>query len=272
MPQCLVPHQCLCFCPLSFLRSLHSFRTSAINQCLLHRVTGDIHSFGCTGPILLWMANYLRGGAHRLQQPRHSETSTTSPQTGPLCPPPCQYHSSNYHPLFEVSPLTPIHLCPGSSGHIDSLQRHLSSCLAEHMDGLSCKKELHQIVALPVHAPSCNALKEERWYVHSLSGKITANPHSCMIDLLGQQVAQWYWEHKEQLTATSFKLVHWASMGKAIGYFPSTFQMWLSKFASSHSAVAVTMYHWKMLGFRTLPSLPSSKWDYVSHAALPTPN
>jgi len=42
-----------------------------------------------------------------------------------------------------------------------------------------------------------------------------------------------------------FGLVHWASLGKAIGAFPLTFQMWLSKFASGHLAVAVTMFRWK---------------------------
>jgi len=34
-------------------------------------------------------------------------------------------------------------------------------------------------------------------------------------------------------------------LGKAIASFAHTFQMWLSKFASGHSAVATTMFRWK---------------------------
>jgi len=90
------------------------------------------------------------------------------------------------------------------------------------MDALA-KRELHQIASLPVCAPSCDALMGERWHAVSIAGKITADPHLCVIDILGQQAAQCYWEQKQQLTTTSFGLVHWASLGKAIGVFLLTF-------------------------------------------------
>jgi len=141
-------------------------------------------------------------------------------------------------------------------GHQDALTHFedlsLLAWLNVWMDSLA-KRELHQVASLPVHAPPCNALMGERWHGISLAGKIMADPHSCVINLLGQQMVQCYWDHKQQLTTTSFRLVHWASMGKAMGSFLPTFQMWLSKFASSHSAVAVTMFQWKCWDLELCP-------------------
>jgi len=43
----------------------------------------------------------------------------------------------------------------------------------------------------------------------------------------------------------SFSQVQWDTLHAAISTYPPTFQMWLSKFASGHSAVGVTMSRWK---------------------------
>jgi len=66
-----------------------------------------------------------------------------------------------------------------------------------------------------------------------------------VIETLGQTAAQRYWTYKQQLDQYSFHCVHWDSLGKALDSFPPTFQMWVSKFASGHSAVATTMFRWK---------------------------
>jgi len=62
---------------------------------------------------------------------------------------------------------------------------------------------------------------------------------------LGASQALSYWEHKGQLSPLSFSLVQWETFRLAISAFPPTFQMWISKFASGHSAVGVTMHRWK---------------------------
>jgi len=72
-----------------------------------------------------------------------------------------------------------------------------------------------------------------------------SDPHSAVVDLLGCREALRYWAHKQQLDAHSFDLVHWESIDKATQSFPPMLQMWLSKFASGHSAVVVTMHCWK---------------------------
>jgi len=108
------------------------------------------------------------------------------------------------------------------------------------------KKELHHIATCP-QCPSLPALLllGEQWYAQVLSGKITSDPHSMVVNLLGQREALRYWSHKQQLDVHSFDMVHWELIDKATQSFPPMLTMWLSKFASGHSAVVVTMLHWK---------------------------
>jgi len=129
------------------------------------------------------------------------------------------------------------------------------------------KKELHRIATLPQRPTTTDSLQGERWYAMIPSGKITADPHTAVIDLLGQREALRYWSHKQQLDAQSFDLVHWATLDRTIRSFPPTFQMWLSKFASGHSAVATTMFRWKRWETATCPLCQSAE-ETTAHVLL----
>ncbi len=56
-------------------------------------------------------------------------------------------------------------------------------------------------------------------------------------------------------------------MDRTIWSFPPTFQMWLSKFASGHSAVATTMFHWKRWESATCPLCQSAE-ETTAHVLL----
>jgi len=106
-------------------------------------------------------------------------------------------------------------------------------------------QELHCIGTLPIPPHWQSLLLEENWSAFIAENKITSDPHMPILDFLGACSAQKYWIHKNQLTPASFSLVQWDVLDRAICSFPHTFQMWLSKFASGHSAVGITMFHWK---------------------------
>ncbi len=129
------------------------------------------------------------------------------------------------------------------------------------------KKELHRIATLPQRPHTEDSLQGERWYAKVPIGKITADPHPPVIDLLGQREALRYWSHKQQLDAQSFDLVHWETLDRTIRSFPPTFQMWLSKFASGHSAVATTMFRWKRWTSAICPLCQSSE-ETTTHVLL----
>jgi len=129
------------------------------------------------------------------------------------------------------------------------------------------KKELHRIATLPQCPPTPDTLQGKCWYAKVPSGKIMLDPHSPMINLLGQQEALHYLSHKQQLDAQSFDLVHWETLDKTIQSFPPTFQMWLSKFASGHSAVATMMFRWKCWD-TAMCSLCQSLEETMAHVLL----
>jgi len=120
---------------------------------------------------------------------------------------------------------------------------------ADHL----AKQELHRIALLPSHPVLPNLLLGETWAAYLLSGKITSDPQIPIHDHLGWQAAKQYWAHKQQLDDHSFSLVHWEILEKALAGFPPTFQMWLSKFASGHVAVATTMMRWKRWDLNLCP-------------------
>ncbi len=107
------------------------------------------------------------------------------------------------------------------------------------------KQELHRLASLPQRPSVPSSLLGERWHALAPTGKITSDPSPMVTDLLGHREALRYWSHKQQLDAQSFELVNWEALERATDSFPPTLQMWLSKFASGHSAVAVTMHRWK---------------------------
>jgi len=118
------------------------------------------------------------------------------------------------------------------------------ACLNVWADHLA-KQELHHVTSMPFPPTFPDILMGEQWAAHLPSGKFTTNPHTPISKYLGRQVAKRYWAHKQQLDDHLFSLVHWDMLETAVLDFPPTFQMWLSKFASGHSAVATTMVCWK---------------------------
>jgi len=129
------------------------------------------------------------------------------------------------------------------------------------------KKELHQIATLLGHHPVSDKPQGEWWYAKVPLGEITSDPHLVVLDHLGQWEALWYWSHKQQLNAQSFGMVHWETLEKTIWSFPPTFQMWLSKFASGHLAVASMMHYWKCWETATCP-LCQSLEETMAHILL----
>jgi len=144
--------------------------------------------------------------------------------------------------LFGPSPLSDKGLLSNSSSFMSPVTRmHWPILMISLPLPIWVKKELHQIASLLVREPSCNARQGERWYTCSPFEKITSDLHLRVIEFLGQQAAQCYWHHKQHLNATSFELVHWVSISKAIGSFPQTFQKWLSKFGTRITQVYVLL-------------------------------
>ncbi len=107
------------------------------------------------------------------------------------------------------------------------------------------KRELHRLASLPTLPPFPPFLQGERWSAFLHDQKIIGDPRIPILDSLGASQALSYWVHKGQLSLQSFSRVQWDSLHAAISIYPPTFQMWLSKFASGHSAVGVTMFRWK---------------------------
>jgi len=107
------------------------------------------------------------------------------------------------------------------------------------------KRELHRIASLPVPILFPPSLHGEKWSAYLHHQKLVSDPRLPVLDSLGAAQAMIYWEQKGQLSLQSFPLVQWETLHTAISAYPPTFQMWLSKFASGHSAVGVTMFRWK---------------------------
>jgi len=107
------------------------------------------------------------------------------------------------------------------------------------------KHELHRIASLTSPPLRCHMLLGERWSAFIASEKIVSDPRIPVLEAIGTNLAKTYWIQRGQLTDHSFSLVSWDVLDRAVRSYPHTFQMWLSKFASGHSAVGVTMLRWK---------------------------
>jgi len=104
------------------------------------------------------------------------------------------------------------------------------------------KRELHWIASLPVPIQFPPSLHGEKWSAYLHDQKLVSDP---------------YPSHRFLGSGSGFTilgaegpLVASVLSAGSVGYFtccylcyPSTFQMWLSKFALGHSAVGITMFH-----------------------------
>jgi len=133
-------------------------------------------------------------------------------------------------------------------GHQDALVWFEDLLPHQHLniwaDSLA-KRELHRLATLPSPPPFPSFLHGETWSAYLHHQKLIVDPRLPVLDYLGATQASQYWVHKGQLSLHSFSLVQWETLNTAVCAYPHTFQMWLSKFVSSHSAVGVTMFHWK---------------------------
>jgi len=74
----------------------------------------------------------------------------------------------------------------------------------------------------------------------------SSDPQLAIIDHhLSHQMALDYWLKKSTLIPASALLIDWPLLGSALQSWPPTYCIWVSKFASGHSAVGQTMARWK---------------------------
>jgi len=78
------------------------------------------------------------------------------------------------------------------------------------MDSLA-KQELHHVASLLTQVALPDSLQGAWWYAWTQLGKVTLDPHTQVLEVLGQMMAQHYcaWTYKQQLDDCSFHLVHW---------------------------------------------------------------
>jgi len=83
------------------------------------------------------------------------------------------------------------------------------------------------------------------WWLAAHQQPISSEPRVTILNHLSAQTAIPYWIARGHLTGESATLVDWPLLAKALSSRPPTYRMWLSKFASGHSAVGITMHRWK---------------------------
>jgi len=83
------------------------------------------------------------------------------------------------------------------------------------------------------------------WSLTIQDNLVLLDPRSEILNHLSAQMAIPYWISRGHLTASSVQLVNWSTLEFTLSACPATYWMWLSKFASGHSAVGCNMHRWK---------------------------
>ncbi len=163
---------------------------------------------------------------------------------------------------------------PGASKHADLVRAiHDTIChcpiqlsfqyVAGHQDDLTHYADLPPLAQLNVQAdsmakqalhilghqqapPLLAPLPGVAWTLVIAGLPVPLDPHPVIIDHLSHQCALDYWIHKGSFSVASSQLVDWPLLGSALRLRPHTFCMWVSKFASGHTAVGHNMAHWKL--------------------------
>jgi len=134
--------------------------------------------------------------------------------------------------------------------------------VAGHQDIFSCFEDLPLLAQLNVQAdfmakqvlqilgsqnapPLLLPIPGLSWSLLIGSFPIASNPCQAILDHVSYQAAILYWIQKGQLSLPLEKLVDWSLLEDALHSSSPTYRMWLSKFASGHSAVGITMACWK---------------------------
>jgi len=73
----------------------------------------------------------------------------------------------------------------------------------------------------------------------------SSNLRLSLLDHLSYQTAIAHWTQKQHFPPTMATHIDWSLLAHALRACPPTYSMWLSKFASGHSAVGSTMARWK---------------------------
>jgi len=106
-----------------------------------------------------------------------------------------------------------------------------------------------------------SALPGLTWHLSIQDHPILLEPRQTILNHLSAQSTIPYWISKGQLTKHSAMLVDWSLLERALTSRPPTYRMWLSKYASGHSAVGRTMHRWKHWDSPVCPVCQLTKED-----------
>jgi len=130
-------------------------------------------------------------------------------------------------------------------GHQDSLLPFAAlDCIAQlnSMANELAKKHLHLAISQGIPSLPVGPLFGESWSCSLSSGaKLTSNPHGLVLLSLSSPLVQEYLSHCHLLPMAAFPLVNWPAIGCASSASPLLYHLWISKFASGHSAVGHMM-------------------------------
>jgi len=103
----------------------------------------------------------------------------------------------------------------------------------------------HLLLAISQSIPSLpiGPLAGESWWCSLPNGtKLTSDPQSPVLFALSSPQVQEYLSRHNLLPALAFPLVNWDAIGQASASSPPLYRLWISKFASGHSAVGHMMF------------------------------
>jgi len=106
------------------------------------------------------------------------------------------------------------------------------------------KQALH-ILGAQQAPPVLSPLPNAGWTLLLNDQPVLMDPQPLLLDHLSSCSAVPYWICKSLLTDHLATLVDWPLLNAALSPHPPTYRMWVSKFASGHSAVGTTMAKWK---------------------------
>jgi len=207
------------------LQGLHALITAIRHICMTHQIMSGLIAIGCNN----------KGVIYQMHHPR------------PYVP--CLYkHVDLLWAIFGLLWQCPIKFsfCY-VAGHQDDFTRFDDLPLLAQLNvqaNTLAKQALqvlgHQATPLLILPPP-----GLQWELLIQSLPISSYPHAAILDHLSSKSAISHWISKGQLLPQAAALVDWTLLEFALKPCPPTFKMWLSKFASGHSAVGKMMALWQ---------------------------
>jgi len=133
-------------------------------------------------------------------------------------------------------------------------------------------KQALQVLGHQATPPLLLPLLGLHWELLIKSLPVSSYPCTTILDHLSFNLGISHWIRKGQLSSQMAALVNWSLLEFALKPCSPTFWMWLSKFASSHSAVSKMMALWKrwespllstlsFIGRNHVPCHPMPQWS-----------